>query len=520
MSPICQMEIGPVNMATARSTSISSPVGGLNDRDSIADMNPKDAIILTNWWPQPSVCQVRKGSIAHVTGFASAVETVTEYLPPSGASKLFAASGTGIYDVTTAGAVGAAVQTGLTNARWQTASITTPGGSFLYMVNGADKPRLWNGSAWVAVDGVSTPAITGVTTTTLIHVCLFKNRLYFTQKNTLSVWYLPVNSVGGAAALIDLGSVFTMGGSVAACFTWTIDAGAGSDDHFVVITTQGEVAVYEGTDPSSATTWRLVGVFRIGRPLGLRCGGKFGGDLVINTTEGAFPLGRALLSASINRSEALTDKIQNSVSEAAALYGSNFGWDVLLFPEANMLIINVPAGNGQNFQYVQNTITGAWAKFTGWNAWDWQNASTGLYYGGDTAVYKAWTTTTDAGIGIQADLLSSFSYFGEKARNKFFTLIRPNILTNGNPSVSFGINVDFAEQDPTGTLNFAPATGMVWGAMTWGSMVWGGQLVSLASWNTVGAVANSAAVRLRVLNNGADVRLTNVDYLHQVGGIL
>jgi hypothetical protein len=60
----------------------------------------------------------------------------------------------------------------------------------------------------------------------------------------------------------------------------------------------------------------------------------------------------------------------------------------------------------------------------------------------------------------------------------------------------------------------------VWGAMVWGSMVWGGSLVPLASWNTVGAVANSASIRLRVLNNGSDVRWTNTDYLHQLGGIL
>jgi hypothetical protein len=507
-------------MATAKSTSIPAPVGGLNDRDSIADMSPKDAIILDNWWPQPSVVQVRKGSLDHVTGFANPVETVAEYLPPSGVSKLFAASGTGIYDVTTAGTVGAAVQSGLTNARWQTASITTAGGSFMYWVNGADSPRLYDGSAWTAVTGVSTPAITGVTTTTLAHVCLFKNRLFFTENNSMKVWYLPVSSIGGAASELNFGSIFSMGGRVEACYTWTIDAGAGADDHFVVVTSQGEVAVYEGTDPSSASEWRLVGVFRLGRPLGRRCGAKFGGDLVLNTTEGVYPLGQSLLSASINRSVALSDKIQNSVSEAAALYSGNTGWDVLLYPDANMLILNVPAGNGGNFQYVQNTITGAWAKFKGWNAYDFVNASTGLYYGGDTAVVKAWTGKLDNGISIEADCLPAFSYFSEKARNKFFTLVRPNILTDAKPSILYGLNTDFTPQEPAGTLNANTPIVMTWGSMVWGDMVWGGVLQTLSAWNTVGAVANSAAIRLKVLNNGADVRLTNIDYLHQTGGIL
>ncbi|MGK3945817.1 hypothetical protein ABK046_46665, partial [Streptomyces caeruleatus] len=88
---------------------------------------------------------------------------------------------------------------------------------------------------WTAITGVSTPAITGVTTSTLAHVTLFKNRLFFVQNNSMNVWYLPVNSIGGTASMLDLGSVFRRGGRVEACYTWTLDAGDGSDDHFVVI---------------------------------------------------------------------------------------------------------------------------------------------------------------------------------------------------------------------------------------------------------------------------------------------
>jgi hypothetical protein len=51
--------------------------------------------------------------------------------------------------------------------------------------------------------------------------------------------------------------------------------------------------------------------------------------------------------------------------------------------------------------------------------------------------------------------------------------------------------------------------------MVWGSMVWGGGLRPITGWNTVGAVANSASLRLKVQNNGAEVRFNNVDYLFQ-----
>jgi hypothetical protein len=504
----------------ARSSSVPAPVGGLNDRDSLADMPEKDAVLMVNWWPYPSYVGVRRGSNNHVTGFPAAVETLAEYLPATGTAKLFAVSGGSIYDATTSGAVGSAVVTGLSNSRFQTQSITTPGGSFLYFVNGVDSPRLWDGSAWTTITGVSTPAITGVTTSTLVHVTLFKNRLFFVQNNSMNLWYLPVNSIGGAANVLDLGSIFRKGGSIQAVYTWTLDAGDGADDHLVVISTNGEVAVYQGTDPSSAATWGIIGVFVLGRPLGRRCGTKFAGDLAINTTEGVQSLSRGLLSASIDKRATLTDKIQNSVSLSAELYETNFGWQVELFPDANMLILNIPQGAGSNFQFVQNTITGAWSKFEGWNANCWLNASSGLFYGGSNSVVQAWVSATDLGAGINADLVPAFSNFGRPARNKYFTLVRANLLTNGFPSASYGLCINYAIQETESALDFNPYPGMIWGSMVWGSMIWGGALVSVSNWETVGDVAESASLRLQVLNNGADVRLTSIDYLNQLGGIL
>lgn len=498
----------------SRATSVPAPIGGLNDRDSIADMPATDAVILDNFWPYPSYVATRKGSTLHVSGFASPVETIVEYLPVSGVSTLFAAAGTAIYDVTTAGAVGAAVQSGLTNARWQHAQITTPGGSFLYLVNGADSPRLWDGTTWVAVTGASTPAITGVTTTSLVHVTVFKNRLFFVERNSMNIWYLPVNSVGGAASVQDLGSVFRLGGSIMAVYTWTIDAGNGADDHLAIISTNGEIAVYGGTDPSVAANWSLIGVFTVGRPLGRRCAVKYGGDLALLTVAGAFPLGQALQSASVDRRAAFTDKIQNSIALAANQYQNNFGWQISLYPEANMLLLNVPVTGGQSIQYAQNTITGAWARFTGWFANCWHVGFTGMYYGSSNAIYKAWVGDADNGIAVYSDMLPAFNNFKYPANNKFFTMVRPFIVNAGSndPLVSYRMNVDYDID--------VPSIPMIWGQMIWGQIVWPGDAYSVRSWKTVGSVGQSGSLRITCYNNSSEVRINSIDYLMQVGGIL
>ncbi len=502
-------------MATAKHTSLPAPVGGLNARDSVVAMPKEDAVKLTNWFAYPSYVGTRKGRKPHVTGFTADVETLMEYAAEDGTNKIFAAAGTAIYNVTASGAVGSAVVSGLSNARWQDTMITTAGGSFLIAVNGQDTPKKYDGSTWSDV------SINHTAPSSLVHVCLFKNRLFFVEKNSLEIHYLPTLSIGGNSAAFPMGAVFRRGGYVMACYTWTLDAGSGSDDHFVVISSKGEIAVYRGSDPSNASDWALVGVYYVGEPVGRRCGIKYGGDLIVNCLGGVFPLSKALLSATIDKRNALTDKIQNSISEEMQFYSNNFGWQLCLFEEANMLILNVPKGNGQNYQFAQNTITGAWSKFEGWDANCWLYSRDGLFYGDGNSVQKAWQGDLDDTTPIQADMIMSYQYFGDLASNKYFTMVKPYLLASGSPSILYGLCGDFNETEPEGVFVYEAPVGMVWGSMYWGTMVWGGGMRSITSgWHTVGTIANAAALRLKVQNNGSEVRLMNVSHVHNHGGIL
>ena len=62
--------------------------------------------------------------------------------------------------------------------------------------------------------------VTGVNPNTFVNVNLFKHRLYFTQKDTLKVWYLPVDSLGGAASPLDFGGIARNGGYLQGMATW------------------------------------------------------------------------------------------------------------------------------------------------------------------------------------------------------------------------------------------------------------------------------------------------------------
>lgn len=510
-----------IGRQTAGSVSLPAPVGGLNDRDPLAAMPVTDAVILENWWPLPGKLEVRRGYSNWVTGFANPVETLAEYSPTNGLNRLFAASSGSIYDVTNPGALGAPVVTGQANNRWQDAQITTAGGNFLYLFNGVDRPLLYNGTTWASIDAGSSPiAIAGVTTTLLVQGCVFKNRLFMVERDSMRVWYLPVSQIGGTATSLDLGAIFQRGGWVVGMYTWTIDAGNGADDHAAFISSNGEVAVYSGTDPSSAANWNLIGLFYLGRPVGRRCAIKYGGDLLVLCEPGVMPMSKALLTSSIDRRASISDKIQNSINVAIASYGSNFGWELCLFPEQNALIVNVPAGTEGNFQFAQNTFTGAWTKFSGWDAQAFKNTSQGLFYGASNSVRRAWVGNVDGNQMIVGDALQSFQDFGASAQNKYFTMVRPYVQTNGNPSILYAVNGDYLPAEPTGTLNFVPPGGMVWGSMVWGTMTWGGQFVQNSNWNTVGGIYRSAALRLKAQSNSSTVEWASTSYVYQQGGLL
>jgi hypothetical protein len=246
-----------VQGTAARVQSLPAPIGGWNVRDSIANMDTLDAVQLTNLFPTVNNVVLRGGYTKYSTGISGQVQTLMGY--SSGATdELFAIAGTSIYDCTAGGAVGAAVKTGLTNARWEYTNVTTPAGGYLYLVNGVDAPLLYDGSVW------TNPTITGVGASSLSNIAIFKNQVWFTQNNSLKAYYLPTLSIAGAANAIDMSSVAQLGGFLVAVGTWTIDAGYGVDDNLVFITSNGEIIVWAGTDPSDATKWALIGVWRVG----------------------------------------------------------------------------------------------------------------------------------------------------------------------------------------------------------------------------------------------------------------
>lgn len=523
------MSVVPLNRGRAQraqrmrsiAASIPAPVGGWNARDSLGEMKATDAVVLENFWPATTDVMLRLGHSHFATGVTGQQETLMVYASATTNKMKSAAANGSIWDVSAAGAVGAAELTGLANGRWQYINLTTTGGSYLSMVNGVDVYRVYDGSAWHK-DGDGAPYdITGVVSSTLVDINVFKSRIWFVQKNTLKAWYLPVNSIGGAATSFDLSGVFQNGGSLMSMGTWTIDAGYGVDDYAVWVTSKGEIAVYRLTDPTTPTGIALVGIWMLGSPIGRRCFMKYGGDLLLISQDGLLPLSSALQSSRLNPKVSLTDKIQFAMGTAIANYGANFGWELAYYPKQNQLYMNVPVSEGsQQQQYVMNTITKQWCNFTGWAANCWAVYNDDIYFGGNGFVGKAWDTFSDNAMAINGRSLQAFNDFGSPALNKRFTMIRPIFFSNGSPMTYGNLNVDYDLSDTTAALSFTPTSYASWDAGTWDSSVWGSDLVVQRAWQGATALGKTAALQLKVAASGIQVQHVSTDIVFEKGAIL
>lgn len=497
-----------------RTATAPAPVGGWNARDSVASMKPTDAVVLKNFFPSTSEVTMRKGHSQFATGMTSAVETLFVY--DGGATpEMFAAADNKIYDVTL-GSAATAVSSGYTNNRWQYVKFGTPGGQFIVAVNGEDSSIKYDGSAWSA----NTITGTGLTATDLVDVCAYNRRLFFAEAGTLRFWYLAVTTISGAASQFDLSSLFNLGGYLQKIETWTIDGGEGLQNLICFITSKGQVAVYYGTDPSDAANWALKGIYRLPEPIGRRCTMQYGGDVLVITEGGIYPLSRALITGGVDPKQAISDKISSAFNDSSRLYGANFGWQAILYPKGTYGLFNIPTQeNGASLQYVFNTITGAWCEFEGQDASCWALFNQNLYFGGTGKVYKADDGESDNGDAIEADCLPAFNAFGSPGLKKQFTLARPVWFSRGDVSPAININVNFDSiTRPTSIPVSSGGGGTPWYSPWYSS--WGSAAAIRTNQISVTGLGYTAAARIIVSSATQQISLLSIDYTYQTGNIL
>ena len=431
--------------------------------------------------------------------------------------RMFAAAGANIFDVTAGGAVGAAVQTGLTSAQWDHVNFTgaVVAAQILVLANGVDAVRHWNGSTWVvwALGTPGTGIVSGVAPTKLKGVVTHQRRLWFIETGTSKVWYTPIESAGGALGFIDPGPYFPRGGNTAAMASWSVDGGLGVENLFVAVSENGDAAIFVGSDPSDSTKWQLKTTFQLAPPVGRKCFKQEGGDLFYLCRDGMVNFSSYLQNATVTTT--LTDSIRTTITAITSTRSNLFGFQMHPIHDKNLIVLNVPAQDPlNNMQFVFNTQTKAWSSFNGWNAECWETFGNATYFGGsDGVVYKAFTGYADkklldgtGGTTYKARAQAAFNYFDidspkSRAQRKQFVNAKVSVVSAAaDPAVRIGIAVTpgIATSISTAATAAGSTAGAVWDEAIWNEALWSAELFSFDGWQAINGVGNCASILVEI----------------------
>jgi hypothetical protein len=435
-------------------------------------------------------------------------------------SKLFAATAAGVFDISAGGSVGAAMFAA-TSGRWSHTQFATSAVDALVMVNGHDAMRQWYSGSWTTVATVGTGPSDLYDTDTFNLVCAYRQRLFFGIKGTLNFVYLPAGSIAGAtAARFQLNQLFPRGGVLAAIDTWSVDSGTGPDDYIAFLSTEGEAVIFRGSDPSDATKWSLTGVYYIGPPLGNRCTAKIAGDLWVMTKTGIVSLTRVMRSGRVSAKELISYPFQPTYESAVKESLTSDDWTLVPFLDQGIVLApySLPVTTGA--QFVFQTGSGGWSRFTGWPGRSWTVWNGQLYYGGANSVCIAMTGTSDLGAWIEGRAFTAYNFLNARSRRKHIKLVRPVFATDVRFEFQMGLVADYALPGYSSSIGGETTQAGIWDTSTWDNAFWGGGAIVQQQWRNVSNKDGFChALALRVRTKTARPSLLSIDYLFEPAGL-
>jgi hypothetical protein len=519
----------------SRSKPLPAPVLGWVSAQNQAAAKAGTALVLENWFPTSTGIKLWGGSQKHATvSLTDPCESVFTYIGGT-TEKMFGATEDSIFDITSpvdADTPPAADVTGQTNGYYSTANFATVGGQFMYACNDLDRPQLYDGTTWTQITGVSTPAITGVSTVGLSHVSVYRNRLAFVQGGTMNVWFLPVDSIGGAAIQVSLAGVFKKGGSVLLTASWSLDSGDGLDDKFVVISTQGEFAVYQGSDPSDPADWSIVGVYDCPAPLGKNGTMRAGGDLIVLTEEGAVPISQAIAKDRAALALAAVSRNIQPDWTTDARQRRGLPWEIVKWSSRNRAIISCPVTGDDNttppWCYSVNLETGAWCKRTGWNTRCLTLYNEFVYFGSnDGAIYQADITGSDDGEIYYAKAVLAWDHLGAPGYEKTIIAARGQFTTQNTfiPQLSVSTDYSISTPSPPNVSTDFDSPG-IWDVGVWDVAEWDTGIIAQpynTRWVSIGQSGYVTAAQVQVSCGSVttpSAELVIIDVLFEAGEVM
>lgn len=513
--------------------SIDAPIDGWDAFHSLDNMPPTAAIILDNLIPGSGEVLTRPGTIEYWDlGTGVPVETVAS-LDSATESKLVAASGGGVWDITDpvvvmakAAAVEELAPIGtFNNDRWQTSNFRKADEEgILIMCNGSNDGQVYTPGAPGALAPLVDTDVVGVD---FIGVEVFKGRCYYWKENDDAFYYTDAGAYQGTFSRFPLGAFVKRGGKLVAVTSWTQqDSGDGKDDFIVFIFSTGEILIYQGDDPGGIGFFESVGRYKTAPVLSVRGNDEYGTDVVIMTQAGYVNLSSIVQKGRTSDVPQFSRLINKAIQKETRIRSNLFGWDCRLFPRAGIFVFNVPLSNTNFDQHIFNTVTERWCRFKGVNV-NCFTVHNDRMFGGtsDGRILSLFEGTSDEGLPIQFTALYAFNTMGDPGNNT--NLVAAQVLTThsspdyisltgfSNFAVPVIKEVIIPDNEEQGNWSINPAQpaspiGSYWDEDYWAT----DGTFTTKGWQNVSAYGYSVAllVRFAKVNSSVSWRSTNMRY--------
>jgi hypothetical protein len=350
------------------------------------------------------------------------------------------------------------------------------------------------------------------------------NRLWFADSTNLAVYYLELQQKSGELkGYLPLNAIFRRGGFIKAMYTWALEGGVSLANQLVIFTSNGEAAIYAGTDPGPQGDMQLRGVFRFDTPMSKQGVVNFGGELYVLTATGVVPMS-TMLRAETEQLGQVDKNIMSLFMAASTKYRDRPGWQLLMNPSSARLICNVPAGAsnryGQMIRHMPRPVWSQWVDVPS-RCWGWIDPY--LYFGDDRGnVFRMHPQyRNDNGQPIKVDVQLAWSQYGTPAL-KHFKMIQPYMITDGDPRPMVEVKVDYDYSEPNNQpdVTFAEP-GAIWDEAPWNDSFWAsGEDRAVKLWNGVAAIGRVGGPRLTALIDGCNFAVSGFDVIFETGAVL
>lgn len=359
-------------------------------------------------------------------------------------------------------------------------------------------------------------------------VCNFKSRLWFVEADSTRAWYLDPNAVSGTATSFDFAPRFRRGGNLRGLYEWSYDGGSGMAASLVAISDEGDVVVYQGTDPGDASDWAIKGSWSVGAiPTGRRIATEYGGDLLILSLQGIVSLSKLVLSSATAEDQTTGSKIGNLFNQLAASSRRSLpGWSIQMHPADNSLFITVPTSAGAaTEQLAMSNTSKGWGRYRDLPVYCCAAWAGVMYFGtvdGQVCQHDGYLdsvllATPTEGTAIAWSSLGAFTSLGNM-REKQVKLLRPILLGGStNPTLEATALYDYNLNEPTAPTAGTASAG--WDFGVWDTSVWDGDYTAAAPLGGAVGMGRHVAIAVRGASTTRTVYV-GCDVLFEQGGPL